>query len=108
MSTVTQPAAGITIYLSDFPDFQALLARVDQQEREIEALKSRQFKWVTDEQAQQITGLSRGTLRSARKAPDSVIIYKEDHGLRYDYDSLLAHNAKRALGRGCLAKMLAQ
>jgi hypothetical protein len=75
---------------------------------ELNKLKSRLIQWVTDEQAQQITGLTRNTLRSARKAADSVIIYKEDHGLRYDYDSLLAHNARRALGRGRLAKLLAQ
>jgi predicted mannosyl-3-phosphoglycerate phosphatase (HAD superfamily) len=107
MSTSTQPTNGLTINLSQFPEFQTVLNRLDQQDKEIRALKARQLKWVTDEQAQQITGLSRDTLRRARRAADSVIIWKEDHGLRYDYDSLLAHNARRSLGRGRLAQLLA-
>lgn len=107
MHTTDRPAAGLTISLNDFPEFRTLLALVSEQGKEIKALQARQLKWVTDEQAQQITGLSRGTLRRARHAADSVIIYKEDHGLRYDYDSLIAHNERRSLGRGRLANLLA-
>lgn len=106
MPTTDQPTTGLIIKLHDFPEFRAVLEQLNQQDKEIKALKARQLKWVTDEQAQQITGLSRDTLRRARLAADSVIIYKQDHGLRYDYDSLLAHNARRSLGRGRLAQLL--
>lgn len=107
MSKTSQSATGVFLSLEQFPEFQSLRRLVEQQGQEIEALKARQLKWVTDEQAQQITGLSRDTLRRARLAADSVIIYKEDHGLRYDYDSLIKHNERRSLGRGRLANLLA-
>jgi len=92
--------------LKRIPEFRVLLATVDQQSKEIQALKDRQLKWVTDEQAQQITGLSRDTLRRHRQATGSIIVY-QPAPLRYDYDSLLAHNERRSLGRGRLANLLA-
>lgn len=74
--------------------------------REVKELRARQLKWVNDEQARQITGLSRDTLRRHRKAADSLIVWKDDGGIRYDYDSLLAHNDARAIGRGRLSRLI--
>lgn len=92
--------------LNDFPEFRALRLLVEQQAKEIQQLKGRNLQWVNDEQAQQITGLCRRSLLNARRAPDSLIIWKDDHGVRYDYDSLLRHNESRAIGRGRLRQLL--
>jgi predicted mannosyl-3-phosphoglycerate phosphatase (HAD superfamily) len=94
--------------LKQIPEFQALLATVDQQAQELKILRTRHLKWVTDEQAQEITGLSRRSLLRERQRPGTLIIYKEDHGVRYDYDSLLKHKESRAIGRGRMAQLLTQ
>lgn len=100
----------MSITLNQLPEVLAQLQQEVQElqylRQEVAQLRARLPKWVTDEQAQEITGLSRDTLRRARKAAGSVIIYKEDHGLRYDYDSLLQYNERRALGRGRLGRLL--
>lgn len=98
--TLDQLPAVIAQMQQDISQLQALRA-------EMTELRARLPKWMTDEQAQQITGLSRDTLRRHRQAAGSVIIHQPTP-LRYDYDSLLAHNALRSLGRcGRLANLLA-
>lgn len=96
----------MAIDLNDFPEFRVLRALVDQQAKEILALKQCNLQWVNTEQAIQITGLCARSLFSARKSAGSLIVWKDDHGLRYDYDSLLRHNESRAIGRGRLRQSL--
>lgn len=93
--------------LNHFPEFRELRALVEQQARQIQALQARNLQWVNTEQAAQITGLGPRSLFNARKSATSLIIWKDDHGVRYDYDSLLRHNEARAIGRGRLASLLA-
>jgi hypothetical protein len=93
--------------LKQIPEFQQLLSTVEAQAKELKILRSRHLKWVNSEQAQEITGLSRRSLLRERQNPDSLIVFKEDHGVRYDYDSLLKHKESRAHGRGRLAQLQA-
>lgn len=92
--------------LRSIPLIQQLLSDVAELKRENAELRARQLKWVTDAQAQQITGLSRRSLLRERQKPDTLIVHKEDHGVRYDSDSLLKHNTSRAVGRSRLRQYL--
>lgn len=94
--------------LTCIPEFRALLATVEEQTQELRQLRARHLKWVTDAQAQQITGLSRRALLRERQRPGTLLKFKLDHGVRYDYDSLIAHTESRAVGRGRMAHLLAQ
>lgn len=99
MVTLEQLPALLARMQADIVELQTL-------RQEVAALRARIPQWVTDKQAQKITGLSRDTLRRARQAIGSLIVYKQDHGLHYDYDSLLRHNESRAIGRGRPARLL--
>lgn len=96
--------------------FRGITALLDELRTELRAELRAELKaelaaqlpeWVDEHEAQRLTCLSSTTLWRERKNPRSLIVWKSDHGVRYQRASLLAHNHSRAIGRGYLARPFA-
>ena len=85
--------------LDQFPEFRALQQRCEGLQQEITQVRALLPAYVPEEEARRMTGLSGTTLWRERRRKGSLIEWKQDHGVRYLRASLLAYNAKRAVGR---------
>ncbi len=88
----------MTINLSDFPEYRALIERLDALSEEVRQLKASLPEYVGQQEAERLTGLSRTTLFRERKRLGSLIKWKSDRGPKYLRSSLLAHNQSRVIG----------
>lgn len=90
----------MVLQLSDFPEWKQLVGQFQQLASELRELKAALPDWVEEAEAQRLTGHSRTTLYRERQNPHSLIKWKQDHGVKYERASLLAHNTSRAVRRG--------
>ncbi len=93
-----------TFHLKDDPEFQEVLKLCKDLKKEVADLRSQLPEWVGEREAQRLTNLSARTLYRLRI--EQELVWKHDHGIHYQRASLLAHNAKRAIGRGRYAHLL--
>jgi hypothetical protein len=93
-----------TFNLKDDPEFQALFKLCQGLKQEVADLRAQLPEWVSEPEAQRLTNLSGRTLLRLRD--QGKLVWKQDHGIHYQRASLLAHNAKRAIGRGRMAHLL--
>ena len=68
----------------------------------IARLEAAQPKWVREEEAQALTGLSQATLARERKKETTTLVFKTEGGLRYLRSSLLDFNEARSIRRSPL------
>ena len=90
----------LTFDLTQFPEFQHLQQQCQQLAEQLREVQAQLPQWVDEVEAQRITGLSRTTMFRERQRPHSLIRWKQDHGVRYERASLIAHNHSRAVVRG--------
>lgn len=87
-----------------YEEFAALREAFTSLQSEVATLKAAQPKWVREEEAQALTGLSQATLARERKKENTTLVFKTEGGLRYLRSSLLAFNEARSIRRSPLTR----